>query len=92
MNDIPRVPGEERVFAASLGLSERKMKLRPEQKSVEWMMDALCKIGEPRELVMDTSSSTFATAKACMTLSSNCEFVASEKDSECSEAVFRSLI
>lgn len=39
MKNKPRAPPEERVFSASSDSSGKKMMLRSEQESAEWMMD-----------------------------------------------------
>lgn len=64
MNNIPHMPGEERVLAATLGSSREKRQLRPEKKSVDWMEDIVWKFTETGKLVMDTCNRTLATAKA----------------------------
>lgn len=62
--NVSSISPEERLFSESPGCLEKRLLLRPEQRSVEWMMDLVskfCKAGGP---VLATCASTSATAKA----------------------------
>lgn len=91
-NNIPRVPVHERLFNAAPGSSGNKVLLRPEQKSIDWMMDLVSKFTKPGELVVDNCTGTSATAKPCMLLPQHRRFVGCAKDSDCFQEVLPSVV
>lgn len=93
MNNIPRVPNNEKIFLPSHSkqMGPRQM-LRPEQKSRQWMMDIIEKFTKPGDLVVDPCAGTFSVAMACMLMPKHRKFVGCDKDDSCLENSMTSLV
>lgn len=50
------------------GNLEKKVMLRREQNSTEWIMECLSYLRNARDLVLDTTAGTLLTAKRCYRL------------------------
>jgi len=92
MDNIPRIPGSEVVYGDEKGTSGRKLKLRAEQKNIDWMMDIISKFTKPGDIVVDMFSGTFPTAKACMKLDKHRRFVGCDLDYKCIKFSMESLV
>lgn len=66
MNSTPRLQRLEFVYVSVVAASARHLMLRPEQKSLVWMMDSVAKFSGPKEQVVDFCAGTLAVAKACL--------------------------
>ena len=92
MTDIPQPTGREVVYAKRSGgqqqnstttTSGKRPQLRPEQKSIQWMMELLEKFTLPGGCVLDFFSGTYSVAKACMSLKKHRKFIGGDADLNC---------
>lgn len=93
MNNIPRLPHKEKVFAnSSRDASSRKKMARPEQKNVSLLRDIIRKFTKPGMLVVDTFAGTLSVAKACLSLEEHRKAVLCDKDPDVIRDSFESLV
>lgn len=79
INNILYVPPEEEKFCELVDSSGKKVLVRPDQKSVEWMMDLVFKFCNAGDLALDTCAGTSASVKPCLQLLEYCRPVECEK-------------
>jgi len=92
MDNIPRVPVNEVVYTKDRADNGRRLKLRPEQKNVSWMMDLVQKFTKPGMLVLDPFAGTLSVAKACLSLNKHRRFIVSDADAACVKVSLPSLV
>lgn len=92
LNNILRVPWEEELFSWLTDYSEKKMSLRPEEKSVEGMREPVSKFCMAGEPVMDASAGILATAKSCLYLLEHQQFVGRNKACTCFQYTLSLLV
>lgn len=63
MSNIPLTSPDDRLYSWLTDTSEEKVLLRPDQKSVNHMMNVASKLYQLRELVLDTDAGTLATGR-----------------------------
>lgn len=63
MNQIPYLPWEEKVIVVDHMITKKSSLLFPEQMSVPWMKDHVCKFSRPRVLVIGLFSEMFYMSK-----------------------------
>lgn len=80
INNILLAPPEERLSSRSTDSSRNKMWLRPEQKSVTWMMDLLSKIWKAEDLVLDKGAGNLSSPKTCLQLLEHSRIIGCKKD------------
>lgn len=68
MRKISLIRSEVETFSASADRFGKKVTLRLERKSMEWMMGLMFKFGNMEELVSDTCGGTLENAKKCLQL------------------------
>lgn len=83
MKIIPRVSKEDRLFSESTSILRKNMLLRPEQTSLEWMINLVYRLATVVKLVLDICAGTIPPEKAFLQLPEDRWFVASEKSSAC---------
>ena len=67
-DNIPRLTAVEKVYSDTRGENNRRLLLRPEQKTLASLKTTIDKYSQPGGLVMDQFAGWFSTARACMLL------------------------
>lgn len=80
MNNNQLILREEELFSESTDGPRKNILLRPEQCSVQWMMDPVSRFNRTGELLLDSYFRTLATGKVCPLLSEHRKFAGCEKD------------
>ena len=81
MENVPKMERTEVIMTA--GENGKKVRLRPEQKSVSMMKELIEMFSKPGDTVMDLFAATCSVAKACLSLPHPRNFMGCERDENC---------
>ena len=81
LDNIPRLEGNAKVIVQME--DGREAMLRPEQKNVNLLKELILQYTSKGDFVLDFFGSTFANAKACLSLPEHRVFAGSDIDSRC---------